>query len=220
MPSTRQHMRKEPQGTTRRIADDISRTARTLADVTERAVHASADMVRLNANAVQQAWQSGNELATRSTEQFGRALGITGEDAQNARQQSLQNFEVVVQSNTALAQAMQKISLESFEFARKRMVHNLEWFDTLLRCRTLQEFAAVQSDFARDNLEDLLQTSRRMAEFAIRTTDEEVRDVFDNVELAPGDIQADRPSARKHTQHAATRQATARRTTRPARTVR
>jgi hypothetical protein len=121
--------------------------------------------------------------AGSSTTTTGRNHGRRG--AQTARQQSLRNLEVVVQSSGTLTRAMQKISLETFEFARKRIGHNLEWFDTLLRCRTLHEFGAVQSEFARDNLEDLLQTSRRMAEFAIRTRDEEVREVFDNVELAP-----------------------------------
>jgi hypothetical protein len=191
-----------------------------MADVSERTAHTGADMVQRNAEAIQQAWQSGSELATRSTEQFARALGITGEEAQSARQQSLRNLEAVAQSNTTLAQAGQKISLECFEFTRKRMAHNLDWFDALMRCRTPQELAAVQSDFVRDNLEDLLQASRRMAEIWIRMADEEVRNVVETVELAPGDMEAERRSERKHAQHAAAHQATPRRTAMPARMAR
>jgi hypothetical protein len=194
------------------MADETSRAARTMADVSERTARTGADLVQRNAEAIQQAWQSGSELATRSTEQFARALGITGEEAQNARQQSLRNLEALAQSNTTLAQAGQKISLECFEFARKRMAHNLDWFDAFMRCHTPQELAAVQSDFVRDNLEDLLQTSRRMAELWIRMADEEVRNVIETVELAPGDREPERRSERKHAQHATARQATARRT--------
>jgi hypothetical protein len=212
MRSTRQHVKNVHQDATRKMADETSRAARTMADVSERTARAGADLVQRNAEAIQQAWQSGSELATRSTEQFARALGVTGEEAQNARQQSLRNLEALAQSNTTLAQAGQKISLECFEFARKRMAHNLDWFDAFMRCRTPQELAAIQSDFVRDNLEDLLQTSRRMAELWFRMADEEVRNVIETVALAPGDVETERPSERKHAQHAAARQATARRT--------
>jgi hypothetical protein len=212
MRSTRQHVKNVHHDTTRKMADETSRAARTMADVSERTARAGADLVQRNAEAIQQAWQSGSELATRSTERFARALGVTGEEAQNGRQQSLRNLEALAQSNTTLAQAGQKISLECFEFARKRMAQNLDWFDAFMRCRTPQELAAVQSDFVRDNLEDLLQTSQRMAELWIRMADEEVRNVIETVELAPGDMETEQPSERKHSQHAAARQATARRT--------
>ncbi len=206
------NVRRAGQETGRRMVDETNRAAQTMTDVSERTARAGADVVQRNAEAIQQAWQSGSELATRSTEQFARALGMTGEEAQNARQQSLRNLEALEQSNTTLAHAGQKISLECFEFARKRMAQNLDWFDAFMRCRTPQELAAVQSDFVRDNLEDLLQTSRRMAELWIRMADEEVRNVIETIELAPGDMETERRSERKHAQHASARQATARRT--------
>jgi hypothetical protein len=211
MRDTRQRVKNVHQNTTRKMADETSRVARTMADFGERSAQAGADMVQRNAEAIQEAWQSGSELATRSTELFARALGITGEDAQKTRQQSLRNLEAIGQSNTTLAQAVQKISLECFEFARKRMAHNLDWFDAFMRCRTLQELTAVQSDFVRDNLEDLLQTVRRMAELSIRMADQEVRNVTETLELAPNTA-AEREVAR----HAAARKTSARRTATPA----
>jgi hypothetical protein len=220
MARTRQHMKDEQQNATRKMADEASRAARAMADVSERTARAGAEMVQRNAEAIQQAWQSGNELATRSTEQFARALGITGEEAQNARQQSLRNLEVIAQSNTTLAQGVQSISLECFEFARRRMAHNLDWFDAFMRCRTAQELIAVQSDFVRDNLEDVLQISRRMAELSIRMADQEIRNVSETLELAPGDLVSERPSKREHAQHAPAHQAAVRRTAKPARMAR
>src|ERR687887_427951 len=167
--------RQAGQDTSRKMADETSRSARTMADFGERTARAGADMVRRNADAIQQAWQSGSELATRSTEQFARALGISGEEAQQARQQSVRNLEAIAQSSSILAHAIEQVSRECFEFARKRMAQNLDWFDALMRCRSPQELATVQSDFVRDNLDDLLQTSRRMAEISMRMADEEVR---------------------------------------------
>jgi hypothetical protein len=216
MPSTRQHVKNVQQNTTAKMADETSRVARTMADFGERSARAGADMFRRNAEAIQDAWQSGTELSNRSTELFARGLGISGDEAQTARQQSLRNLDAAAQANTALAQAAQKIALECFEFARKRMTHNLDWFDALMGCRTLQQLMAVQSDFARDNLEELLQVVRRMAEISIRVVDQEVRNVTETLELAPGEMEAEQERAR----HAAAHQATARRTARPARMVR
>jgi hypothetical protein len=216
MSGTRQHARNEHQNATGKMAEETTRTARTMADIGEQTVRASADLVQRNAAALQQAWQSGSELATRSTEQFARALGITGKEAQKARQQSLRDLEAIGQSNNTLVEAVQKISLECFEFASKRMAQNLDWFDALMRCRTPQELTTVQSDFARDNLDDLLQTIRRMAEISIQTADQEVRNVTETLALVPGEGPAERWPARQ----AAARQATARRTGKSSRTTR
>jgi hypothetical protein len=210
------NVRQAGQHITRKMADETSRSARTFADVSERNAQGGADIVRRNADAIQQAWQSGSELATRSTEQFARALGITGEEAQQARQQSSRNLETVAQSSALLAKAIQDISHECFEFARKRMAHNLDWFDALMRCRTPQELAIVQSDFVRDNLEDLLQTARRMGEVSVRMADQEVRNLTEVVDLVPG-VENERQSTGKHAQRAAAHQPTSRRTSKPAR---
>lgn len=213
------NVRQAGQDITRKMADETSRSAHTLAHVGEQTVQVGADMVQRNAEALQHAWQSGSELATRSTEQFARALGMTGEEAQQARQQSSRNLATVAQSSAILAKAIQDISHECFEFARKRMAHNLDWFDALMRCRTPQELAVVQSDFVRDNLEDLLQTSRRMAEISVRMADQEVRNATEAVDLVPG-MENDRPSEGKHARHAAAHQPTSRRTGKPAQRTR
>jgi hypothetical protein len=177
------------QNTTRKMADETSRAARTMADVSDRTARAGADTVQRNAEAVQQVWQSGSELATRlterATEQFARALGISGEEAQKAAQQSSRNLEAIGQSSTLLTHAAQDISLECFEFARKRMEHNLAWFDAVMRCRTPQELAAVQSEVVRDNLEDLFQSTRRIAELSMRLADQAVQKMTETPDLAP-----------------------------------
>jgi hypothetical protein len=213
------NMRQAGRRMTRKMAAETSRSAHTLVDVSERTAQVGADMVRRNAEAIQHAWQSGSELATRSTEQFARALGITGEEAQQARQQSSRNLETVAQASGSLAKAIKDISHECFEFARKRMAHNLDWFDALMRCRTPQELAGVQSDFVRDNLEDLLQTSRRMAEISVRMADREVRNVTEAVNLVPH-MENDRESAGEHARHATAPQPTSRRSGKPVRRTR
>jgi phasin family protein len=173
---------------TRKIAEEATRATRTAADLGASATRAGADMIEGNAQTVQKAWQSGTEMATRLTErsmeQFARAFGLTGENAQHATQQSSRNLESIVQSGTILATGMQNISREWVEFARKRVQQNLDRVDTLASCRTPQDFWAAQSDLVRDNLEDFVQSTRRIAELSMQIADEAVRKMSDS-SLAP-----------------------------------
>ena len=174
------------QETVRKVADETTRVTRAAVEAGEKTARAGADLMQRNAKAVQEAWQSGSDMATRLTErsadQFAKALGLSGEEAQQAAQQSSRNLQAILQSSTLFAEAAQSISREWFEFARQRMEHNLGQFDALVRCRTPQELAAVQSELARDSLEGLLQSTRRIAEMSARMTDEAARKITDAME--------------------------------------
>ena len=54
---------------------------------------------------------------------------------------------------------------------------NMEKMNILMRSRTPQELIAAQSDLLRDNLEGILQSSRRVAEASVGVTDETMRRV-------------------------------------------
>ena len=66
--------------------------------------------------------------------------------------------------------------------ARSHIEQNFNRFDSLLHCRTLQDFAALQSELLRDNLESFLQCARRVAEKSVHVADESTRRVAENVE--------------------------------------
>jgi phasin family protein len=70
---------------------------------------------------------------------------------------------------------MQNISTEWFGFVRKQVEQNVGTLDALMRCRTPQEFMAVQSDLVRGSLNDLIQSTRKIAEVSVRMTDEATR---------------------------------------------
>ena len=56
--------------------------------------------------------------------------------------------------------------------------------DHLLRCRTPQEFVAIQSEVLKDNLEESLKWTRRMAEQSIPMADEAMKKFHGNMERA------------------------------------
>jgi hypothetical protein len=173
---------------TRKAAEDTSRAARVAADAGAGAARAGADLFQRNAETMQEAWMSGSKVASQLTEQsvqgFARAFGITGERAEQAAAQSSRNLECFVQSGTVIAGAMQNISREMFDFARKRVEQNLQRVDELANCRTPQEMLAAQSDLMRDNLEDFVQSTRRISEISMEMADEAARRMSD-LSLAP-----------------------------------
>jgi hypothetical protein len=176
------------QEATRKMAEETSRAARTAADAGASASRAGADMVQRNTETVQQAWETGSKMAgqltERSMERFARAFGVTGESAQQATEASSRNLESIVHSATILAGGLQSISREWLDFARKRVEQNMHRFDALATSRTPQEILAAQSDLMRDNLEDFVQSTRRVAEISMQMADEAARRMSD-ASLAP-----------------------------------
>jgi hypothetical protein len=69
-----------------------AQTAQRTAEASERVVRAGADMLQHNAEIMQQAWEASSTMAVQltqqSADQIARALGLSGEEAKNAAQQS------------------------------------------------------------------------------------------------------------------------------------
>ena len=133
-----------------------------------------------------EAVQSSAEIAARLTEcsadQFGRVFGISGDEAYKAAQKSSDNLNAIIQSTSVLAVVTQSISREWVNFTRERMEQNFNRFESLLRCRTPQDLAAVQSEVLRDNLESFLQCTRQIAEASMQMADEATKRTAESVE--------------------------------------
>jgi hypothetical protein len=61
--------------------------------------------------------------------------------------------------------------------SQKRLQRNLDGLQALARCRSMTDFVEVQSSLLRDNLEQTMENSRRIAELTIQMADEAVRSV-------------------------------------------
>ncbi len=161
-------------------AAEAARTARIVADETanagQHATQAGAEIARSNVETVQQAVQSSlnmaAQVAERSVEQFTSIFGLSGERAEETAQQSSRNIEAIAECNTVLARGFQDISREWASLAQDRLQKNLDGFNALLRCRSLQDMIAVQSTLVRDNLEQMLDSGRRIAEMSLQVADE------------------------------------------------
>jgi phasin family protein len=170
-------------------ADQTARVGKAAADAGEEVARASATMLKQNVETLQNTWRSGLETATsvlgRSTEQFGRTLGVSGEgeqQAMKATERSARNAQTLLYTSSAAAKVMGGMSQEYFTMVRHQLERNMDHVSELWSCRTPQDFAAVQSDMLRETVETALETSRRIADMSLKMADEAGKQIKQNLE--------------------------------------
>ena len=171
------------ENTTKAAADEGARTARTVTDeaarVGEQTARAGADIANRGADAARNAMESGLNTATqtfeRVTDQFTKVLGFSGPQAEELARRSSENIQAVTQASTVLARGAQEVSQEVFGFVQERVRKNADAVNQLARVRSVQDFVAVQSDLARDNLEQVIEVNKRVAEAPLRIAEEAAR---------------------------------------------
>jgi hypothetical protein len=167
----------------RATVDETARMAEAAAGAGDRAVQAGAEIIQRNAETLPQTIQSGAKLAAqiteRSDDQFGRAMGSSGEEAQKAAHRSTGNIAAVVQSGTVVTEITQRLYGEWVDFARERMERNFDRIGTLMRCHSPQDFVALQSELMRDNIEGFLGYASRVGEHSVRLADEAKKRLID-----------------------------------------
>src|SRR5205085_7748735 len=166
-----------------KAADEAARTARAVTDeaarVGEQTARAGADMARRGTEATRDAFQSGlntaNETFQRMSDQFTKVLGFNGPQAEELTRRSSQNLQAVSQASSVLARGAQEVSREVIQLVQDRLQKNVEAVSRIAGARSVQDFVAVQSDLARDGLQQVIDTNKRIAELSVRVADEAAR---------------------------------------------
>lgn len=148
---------REQVDSVQRVAEDLTKTVQTGAEGAQTAV-------RTMQEAVQTGLSTASELARLSTDQAMQFFNPGTRDAQSLGDETSRNLQAVAQAGTVLARGVQDVSREWFELSQKRLRMNLDGLSSLARCRSVSDFVAVQTSLIRNNLEQTLDNSRRMAE--------------------------------------------------------
>lgn len=159
---------REQAETVQHVADDLAETVRTGTESAQNIAQALQQVVENSFGAF-------SELARRSTGQAMQMFGRPGGETRGLTEGASENLKAVAQSNTILARGLQDVSREWFELSQKRLQTNLDGLNALARCRSMNDFVAVQSSLIRDNLEQTVDNSRRIAELTIQLADEATR---------------------------------------------
>jgi hypothetical protein len=120
----------------------------------------------------QSSLSTAREEMQRATEQFSEVLGLNNASADEMARQSSQTVEAVTQYGAVLAKGVQEISREWVKLAGDRLQRNLEGLKELAHCRTLPEVISLQTRLARENMELMLNNSRRIAVLSLQVASE------------------------------------------------
>ena len=167
----------------RNATEEAGRIARTVTDEAARAgeqtARAGADMANRGTETARNMVESGLNTATqtfqRVSDQFTKVLGFSGPQAEELARRSSENVQAVTQASTVLARGAQEVSQEVFGLVQDRLTKNVEAVNRIAGVRSVQDFVAVQSDLARDGLQQVIDTNKRIAEVSLRTANEAAR---------------------------------------------
>jgi hypothetical protein len=140
-------------------AEGIAGAARAGAETAQQLTLATHDAVQNGLGTV-------TDMAQRSVDHLLGMFGLAGQQPRGSGTRAPATFDAAKNSSAALFR-LQDISREWLEMSRARLQANLDGFNAMTRCRSVQDFVAVQSSVVRDNFELTIQNSRRIAELSV-----------------------------------------------------
>jgi len=183
---------KNAEETVRRTGEQTAEQTRRMGlmatQAGEEMAQVSASLFQQNAEMLQNTWRFGMEMATtvfnRSTDQLGRTLGLSGNEAQAAAERSARNAQTILHSASAVTKGMNGLSREYFDFARHQLQNNMNRVEELWRCRNPHEIAALQTELVRDTVTGAVESGRRMADMSLKMADDAGKRIAESVEHA------------------------------------
>ncbi|WP_338105465.1 phasin family protein [Microvirga tunisiensis] len=165
---------------TRRVREQgeaVQRVTEDVADTLRASVEGAQTMAQAMQEAVESSFGVFSELTRRASGQGLQIFGRPEGDTLGLSEESANNLRAAAQSGTALARGFQDVSREVADRSQKRLQRNLDGLQAIARCRSMTDVVEVQSSLLRDNLEQTMENSRRIAELTIQMADEAARTV-------------------------------------------
>src|SRR4051795_11798192 len=179
--------REQTNGQAHKNADAARAGVEKLADFRQRATEDGWKSMQSSVDAASQGFQN-------ASNQFTRTLGYSGEEGERLARLSGQNVEAITKFGTVLSQAVQDASREWYGLAQNQVQRNLEGLSKLAHCRSVQDFARVQSGLIRESLQHMVEDTGSIVEISLKAVTEARKAVADT---AQDNAAEGRPGAEK-----------------------
>lgn len=155
----------------REVVEAAGQAAQNAAKVVRAGANGAQEMVRTTQDAFHNGVGTAVDVAQRSMGQLMEMFGLAGQQTRQRAGQVTPSFAAMTESTTVVIRGFQDASREWLEMSRNLFQTNFEGFNAMARCRSVQDFVAVQSSLIRDNIELTIDSGRRFAELAARTNE-------------------------------------------------
>jgi hypothetical protein len=150
----------------------MAETRKNASEAINETTEAGRETVDAAAGVVQEAAVVGLDGVRRMTDQFTSAFGLCGRESEAVKRQASENLGALAETGTVLARGMQDVSREWLTLSQQGLQKNIEGLTQLVRCRSMQDFIAAQSDLLRKNWHYMIDVSRQIAERSIEIANE------------------------------------------------
>jgi len=179
---------EEVTGTRSRGAKPNLDPNRAAPEQTDRAVEVLRETVQETAGTAQQAsntaaeaMRSGLSVASdttrRVTDQFADAFTFKGSQGGELAESATRSLEAFTQLGSVLAQGAQDLTREWVQLTQDRFSKNVEGMTALAGCRSLPEFFVVQTKLVQENVQQVMEGSRRIAERSMQLAGEATQNI-------------------------------------------
>jgi hypothetical protein len=144
------------------------RSSRDPIEAAEQATQPSIDMLRTNVEAFQRAVTSTMDFMVQMVEQNANGTRRMSGNSIPKPSQLLQQWSGNGEATSSMTGALSDIWGEWVSFMQKCARHNVDHWKVFFSCRTPQDFVKAQSELLRGDMEDVLESGRRIAEKSMR----------------------------------------------------
>jgi len=148
-------------------------------DGKRRTLEATQEMARADGDAGDMSIDAASQFAEQSLTQFTKALDFSMRATEQATKHATQNLDVMMQCGGVIAEGWQALVREWLSASQDVMKKSLDGFDTLTRCRTVDDLLSCQTEMVRDRLETLQSSSKRISEVSTQIASDTAKRISD-----------------------------------------
>jgi hypothetical protein len=153
------------------------RTQRTSSNLLA-AVEAVPEVVREVEQEIQVAAQDGARAASEILDRTTEVAAVQSQATSNLLYHAPQYVQAIARSNRILARGAGTIALEWFGLRQEHLLKNLNAVNDLLACRSMPDLVSLQSSLVRQNVEQMIGSSQRLAQISAGIAQEATRTIM------------------------------------------